>query len=73
METIRKNRVLLIILAVLVLLFLFAVQGMSTSDWVITVFRGISTGAVTPVRACARTSFSQRRMRTSHAGSSPGA
>jgi branched-chain amino acid transport system permease protein len=47
METIRKNRVLLITLAVLAVLFLLAVQGMSTSDWVITVFRGVATGAVT--------------------------
>jgi branched-chain amino acid transport system permease protein len=47
METIRKNRVLLITLAILALLFLFAIQGMSTSEWVITVFRGISAGAVT--------------------------
>ncbi len=47
MDTIRKNRVLLITLAVLALIFLFAIRGMSTSDWVITVFRGISAGAIT--------------------------
>jgi branched-chain amino acid transport system permease protein len=47
METIRRNRVLLITLAVLALLFLLAIQGMSTSDWVITVFRGVATGAIT--------------------------
>jgi branched-chain amino acid transport system permease protein len=47
MEMIRKNRVLLITLAVLGLLFLLAIRGMSTSDWVITVFRGVSAGAVT--------------------------
>jgi len=47
MESIRKNRVLLITLAVLAILFLLAVQGMSTSDWVITVFRGVAMGAVT--------------------------
>ncbi len=47
MESIRNNRVLLITLAVLVVLFLLAVQGMSTSDWVITVFRGVATGAIT--------------------------
>jgi branched-chain amino acid transport system permease protein len=47
METIRKNRVLVITLSVLALLFFLAIQGMSTSDWVITVFRGIATGAVT--------------------------
>jgi len=47
METMRKNRVLLITLGVLAMLFLLAVQSMSTSDWVITVFRGISAGAIT--------------------------
>ncbi len=43
----RKNRTLLIILAVLILLFLLAVQGMSTKDWVITLLRSLSVGAVT--------------------------
>ena len=47
MESIRNNRVLLITLAVLAVLFLLAIQGMSTSDWVITVFRGVATGAIT--------------------------
>ncbi len=47
MESIRKNRVLLMTLAVLGLFFLFAIRGMSTSDWVITVFRGFAAGAVT--------------------------
>lgn len=47
METIRKNRVLLITLAVLALLFVLGIRGMSTSDWVITVFRGVSAGAIT--------------------------
>ena len=47
MRTIQKNRVLLITLAVLALLFALAIQGMSTSDWVITVVRGVAAGAVT--------------------------
>jgi len=47
METLRKNRTLFITLAVLVLLFVLAIQGMSTSDWVITLLRGIAVGAVT--------------------------
>jgi len=47
MRTIQKNRVLLITLAVLALFFAFAIQGMSTSDWVITVFRGVAAGAIT--------------------------
>jgi len=46
METIRKNRTLLIILAILLVLFLLAIQGMSTSEWVITLFRGVSVGAI---------------------------
>lgn len=47
MQTIRKNRVLIITLAVLAMLFVLAIQGMSTSDWAITVFRGVATGAIT--------------------------
>jgi branched-chain amino acid transport system permease protein len=47
METIRNNRTLLITLAILLVLFLLAIQGMSTSDWVITLFRGLSVGAIT--------------------------
>jgi len=46
METIRKNRTLLIILAILLVLFLLAIQGMSTSEWVITLIRGVSVGAI---------------------------
>ena len=47
MESFRKNRTLLIILAILVLLFLMAVQGMSTKDWVVTLLRSLSVAAVT--------------------------
>lgn len=47
MESLRKNQTLVIILAILVLLFLMAVRGMSTKDWVITTLRGLSVGAVT--------------------------
>jgi branched-chain amino acid transport system permease protein len=43
----RRNRTLWITLTILILLFLLAVQGMSTQDWVITTLRGLSVGAVT--------------------------
>ena len=47
MKTLRKNKTLLITLAVLALLFLLAVRGMSTKNWVITLLRGLSVGAIT--------------------------
>lgn len=47
MESLRKNQTLVITLAILVLLFLMAIRGMSTRDWVITTLRGLSVGAVT--------------------------
>lgn len=47
LEKLRANRTLLITLAVLLILFLMAVQGMSTRDWLITTLRGLSVGAVT--------------------------
>jgi branched-chain amino acid transport system permease protein len=47
MQTLRKNRTLIITMAILVAVFLIAIQGMSTSDWAITVLRGLSVGAVT--------------------------
>lgn len=47
MDAIKKNRTRLITLAVLAFLFFTAVQGMETKDWVITVLRGLSVGAVT--------------------------
>ncbi len=43
----RRNRTRVIIVAILVVLFLMAVQGMSTRDWVITTLRGLSVGSVT--------------------------
>ena len=46
-ETLKKNRTRLITLAVLVFLFVTAIQGMETKDWVITVLRGLSVGAIT--------------------------
>ncbi len=45
--TLRKNRTLWITLATLALLFILAASGMSPSDWVITLLRGLSVGAVT--------------------------
>lgn len=47
MATLRKNRTLIITLAILAMLYFFAVRGMSTKDWVITTLRGLSVGAVT--------------------------
>ena len=47
LQTFRKNRTLLITLAVLFLFFLMAIQGMSTKDWVTTVLRGLSVGSIT--------------------------
>lgn len=47
METLRKNRTLFITLAVLVILFVLAIRGMDTADWVITLLRGIAVGAIT--------------------------
>jgi branched-chain amino acid transport system permease protein len=46
MITLRKNRTRIITVAVLVVLFLMAIGGMSTKDWVITTLRGFSAGAV---------------------------
>jgi branched-chain amino acid transport system permease protein len=43
----RKNRTLLITLAILILLFVTAIRGMDTRDWVITLLRGLSVGAIT--------------------------
>jgi branched-chain amino acid transport system permease protein len=47
LQTFRKNRTLLITLAILALLFLMAIQGMSTRDWVVTVLRGLAVGSIT--------------------------
>ena len=46
-ERFRKNRTLAITLAVLLLLFAMAAQGMPAQDWVITTLRGLSVGALT--------------------------
>jgi branched-chain amino acid transport system permease protein len=43
----RKNRTLWITLIVLLLLFVAAIRGMETKDWVITLLRGLSVGAIT--------------------------
>jgi branched-chain amino acid transport system permease protein len=43
----RKNSTLAITLVILTLLFVMAIQGMSTRDWVVTLLRSLSVGAVT--------------------------
>ncbi|HEX7540577.1 MAG TPA: branched-chain amino acid ABC transporter permease [Anaerolineales bacterium] len=43
----RKNRTLLITVAVLLFLLLLAIQGMKTQDWVVTLLRSLSVAAVT--------------------------
>ncbi len=45
-ETLRKNRMRLMVLAIMLLLFLSASLSMSAEDWVITVLRGLSVGAI---------------------------
>jgi branched-chain amino acid transport system permease protein len=42
----RRDRARIVTFAVLIVLFLMAVGGMSTKDWVITTLRGFSVGAV---------------------------
>lgn len=44
---VRKNRARVITLLGLFTLFLIAIQGMSTEDWVLTLLRGLSVAAVT--------------------------
>ncbi len=46
-QSLRRNRTLWITLVIILLLFLLAIQGMSTRDWVITLLRGLSVGALT--------------------------
>lgn len=46
-ETLSKNRTRLVALAILAVVFLLAIQGMETRDWVVTLLRGLSVGAVT--------------------------
>ena len=43
----RKNRTLLITLAILALLLIMAIQGLTTEQWVITMMRGLAAGAIT--------------------------
>ena len=47
MQTLQKNRTQIIVLAILAVLLFMAIQGMSTKDWVVTVLRGLSVGAIT--------------------------
>ena len=47
LQAIRKNRTFIITLAILLLLFYMAIQGLETKDWVITFLRGLSVGSVT--------------------------
>lgn len=47
MDALKKNRTRLIVLAILGVLLLMAIQGMSTRDWVVTLLRGLSVGAIT--------------------------
>jgi branched-chain amino acid transport system permease protein len=42
----RRDRTRIVTFAVLIVLFLMAIGGMSTKDWVITTMRGFSVGAV---------------------------
>ena len=44
MEYLKTNRIRLATFAVLALMFLAAIQGMETDDWVITILRGLSMG-----------------------------
>lgn len=44
MEILKKNRIRVATFGVLALMFVAAIQGMDTEDWVITVMRGLATG-----------------------------
>lgn len=46
-NAVRRNRMRIIILAILAFILFTATQGMDTEDWVVTLFRGLSVGAVT--------------------------
>ncbi len=46
-EKLSKNRMRFITLAILILLLLLAIRGMSAKDWVITLLRGLSVSAIT--------------------------
>ena len=45
-ETLRKNQIRIVVIAILLLLFLSASLSMDVKDWVITVLRGLSVGAI---------------------------
>ena len=45
LKTWRRNRTQIIILAILILLYVLAVRGMSAKDSVLTTIRGLSVGA----------------------------
>jgi len=47
LRTLQKNRTLWITLAALLVLFVSALRGMPAKDWVVTLLRGLSVGAVT--------------------------
>lgn len=47
LDWLRKNRTVLITLAVFAVLYVTAAQGMDTADWVITTLRGLSVAALT--------------------------
>lgn len=47
MDVIRKNRTLLITLAILLVLLLMAIQGLDTKDWIVTLLRALAVGAIT--------------------------
>ncbi len=46
-DRLKKNRIRLIVLAILAILFFSASQGMAGDDWAITVLRGLSVGMIT--------------------------
>jgi branched-chain amino acid transport system permease protein len=45
-RSLKKNQTRIITVAVLVVLFVMAVRGMSAKDWIITTLRGLASGAV---------------------------
>jgi branched-chain amino acid transport system permease protein len=45
--SLRRNRTRIVTLAILIVLLLIAIQGLSTRDWLLTVLRGLAVGAIT--------------------------
>jgi branched-chain amino acid transport system permease protein len=45
-ETLRANRMRVAVLAVLLMGLVLAISGMDTEDWILTLIRGLSTGAL---------------------------